>query len=152
MKMARNLILFLVQLSLLAVLTLGRKLGRSSKLSHRDKLMIINYHNDIRRSEFSSDMKAMVSLMQHFINNTKQLMLNVFFLDKKNKKNSTNMVTYFKINYRFLQVCILHLNLTFISKLYKKKLLFKLYDKRDAFDFPIVNFPYLTGDILDAAV
>lgn len=59
MKMARNLILFLVQLSLLAVLTLGRKLGRSSKLSHRDKLMIINYHNDIRRSEFSSDMEAM---------------------------------------------------------------------------------------------
>ena len=26
----------------------------------------------------------------------------------------------------------------------------KLYDKRDDFDFPIVNFPFLSGNILEA--
>lgn len=61
MKMARNVLLICFQLSLLALVTLGRKLGRSSKLTHRDKLMIVNYHNDIRRSEFASNMEAMVS-------------------------------------------------------------------------------------------
>ena len=32
------------------------------------------------------------------------------------------------------------------------KLFTRLYDKRDDFDFPIVNFPYLSSKILESAV
>ena len=34
-------------------------MGRSVKLTHRDKLMIVNYHNDIRRLIFASNMQTL---------------------------------------------------------------------------------------------
>ncbi|VDI39579.1 Hypothetical predicted protein [Mytilus galloprovincialis] len=57
--MQKLLKVFFVQLILFYVCTFSRKIGRSVKLTHRDKLMIVNYHNDIRRLIYASNMQAL---------------------------------------------------------------------------------------------
>ncbi|XP_063444952.1 cysteine-rich secretory protein LCCL domain-containing 1-like [Mytilus trossulus] len=57
--MHKLLKVFFVQLILFYVCTFSRKIGRSVKLTHRDKLMIVNYHNDIRRLIYASNMQAL---------------------------------------------------------------------------------------------
>ena len=61
--MQKLLKVFFVQLILFYVCTFSRKIGRSVKLTHRDKLMIVNYHNDIRRLIYASNMQALVSFI-----------------------------------------------------------------------------------------
>ncbi|XP_063444685.1 uncharacterized protein LOC134725091 isoform X1 [Mytilus trossulus] len=57
--MQKLLKVFFVQLILFYVCTFSRKIGTSVKLTHRDKLMIVNYHNDIRRLIYASNMQAL---------------------------------------------------------------------------------------------
>ena len=56
-----------VQSILIFLCTFARKMGRSVKLTHRDKLMIVNYHNDIRRLIFASNMQTLVSCINLFL-------------------------------------------------------------------------------------
>ena len=56
-----------VQSILIFLCTFARKMGRSVKLTHRDKLMIVNYHNDIRRLIFASNMQTLVSYINLYL-------------------------------------------------------------------------------------
>lgn len=56
-----------VQSLLIFLCTFARKMGRSVKLTHRDKLMIVNYHNDIRRLIFASNMQTLVSCINIYL-------------------------------------------------------------------------------------
>ena len=57
------------------------------------------------------------------------------------------LISFFIMVQKMVQNCVNYLDLTFITDS-GGKLSTRLYDKRDDFDFHIVNFPFLSSNIL----
>ena len=80
------------------------------------------------------------------------------FLDKLVKEGKRKLARKFNLSYRYIDDLISFNNKRFkefISDIYPKELrsnniTTKLYDKRDAFGFHIVNFPFMSSNILSA--
>ena len=83
--------------------------------------------------------------------------INIYFSDtnfespgnslSNNLKNMTLRLTLVELPRKYLVTPLFHNQRVMIPLIILQKVSSKIYDKRDNFDFDIVNFPFLDGDV-----